>query len=274
MKSFIKKLLRENLLDEGSMSLPKDIVNKFGVLFDLIKNDYNVLLKKSGDDYNNPYIAFKDYFKLTDKANKPLNVSIGLYNDADDVGAGRMDTRKDILLINMAYFNAEDLNGFEDLMYHELVHAMDPLVRNVELFGKYYAKKGAEPGGTSFVLSKRADAKSEYELNYDKYRKSQHEYIAEISPLINMVKKITGGDSKRIEWVMWILKNIKNYNTAEDLYFATVDYMDDYKQVKLFSDNDSYWGFISNAFGVVKPWAGKPTLYKKFLNDLYKGITK
>jgi len=274
MKSLIKRLLRENLLDEGSIEIPKDVVNKFGVLFDLIKNDYDNLLKKSGDDYNNPYIAFKDYFKLTDKANKPLNISVGFYNDKGDVGAGRMDTRKDILLINIPYFNGDYFKDFNDLIYHELVHAMDPLVRDVNLFGKYYAKKGAEPGGSNFVLSKSVGAKSEYEQNYEKYRKSQHEYIAELSPLINTVKKLTRGDSMRIKWIMWILVNIKNYDTAEDLYYATIGYMDDYKDNKLFLDNDSYWGFISSAFGVVKPWASKPTLYKKYINDLDKGITK
>ena len=45
-----------------------------------------------------------------------------------------MDTINDILLINLTYFNTDDLEEFVDTIEHELVHAMDPKVRDQRLF--------------------------------------------------------------------------------------------------------------------------------------------
>ena len=274
MKKYIKQLLREGLIDEGTITLPNEVTTKFGVLYDLIKSKYddyaNAILNRK---YNNPYIAFKDYFKLNDRANKPLSVDIGLYDDKTDAGSGRMDTVNDVLLINLSTFNDFDTKSFENILYHELVHAMDPLVRDVKIFGDYYAKKGAEPSGNKFALSKN-NPKSEYDQNMEKYKQSQHEYTAFLSPLVAEIKKITGGDTNKLKWITWIIQNIKHFKTAEELYTNTVSHLDDMIAIKLFNDNNSYWRFIYALFNDAKEWTTDETIYKKFINDLYKGVTK
>ena len=178
MRLQIKNLLRESLLGEGVIELPKEVTQNFGVLYDLLKTNIEDYKQKAlNRKYDNAYVAFKDYFKLTDMANKPLNVSVSLYDDPSDSG-GRMDTVNDTVLLNLSHFDTYKVGFFEYILYHELVHAMDPLVRDVHLFSKYYSKKGAEPTGQKLAVMKMGNGvyKSEYQQNSEKYKKSQHEY--------------------------------------------------------------------------------------------------
>lgn len=277
MKLHIKKLLRESLLDEGVIELPREVQAKFGVLFDLIKTKLDDYKQKAANrNFRNAYKAFNDYFKLTDRGNKPLNVDVSLYDDPKDVGSGRMDTVNDNLLINLAHLNIEDYETFENILYHELVHAMDPLVRDVHVFNKYYEKKGAEPSGSKFAMIKMGGGnyKSEYEKEMEKYKMSQHEYTAFSSPLIAKIKKITGGDTDKLKMIVWVIENVKKYKTPKDLYSATMPYFKQMKELKLFNDDDSYWKFLERLFYDVKEWVNYETIYKKFLKDLYAGVTK
>jgi hypothetical protein len=184
-------LLKEIKLGEAIVKVPQEILSKSKEAFNYIKSNLENLKTKSPKDYNNPYIdpKFKDYFKFKDLKNKDLIVSIGFYNDPEDGGSGRMDTVNDILLVNLALFSSEDLKWFEEIVEHELVHAMDPKVRDKKLFGVMYAKKGAEPGGNKFSRSLDKSSpgkiKSEFEKSYEKYLKSPWEFDAFTAPLIN-----------------------------------------------------------------------------------------
>ena len=258
MKEHIRQLLREGLLGEGGIVVPREVINKGGILFDLINSKKDMYTDKAGPNFNSPFVAFKDYFKVDDQKGKPLSISVGLYNDDNDAGFGRMDTDNNMLLLNMAYFDRANSNEFEHLITHEMVHAMDPLVSNKKVYSSYYMKKGAEP-----------------DKDYDKYRKSQHEYKAELTPLINKINKITGYDDNRVKWVLWIIQNIKVYNTVEDVYYSTYNHMfGEGKTNPLFTSDAKYWYFLNTLFDIIKPWTKDDKLYKKFLSDLYKGIKK
>jgi hypothetical protein len=269
----IRRILREQLLKESYIEPPKREIDKSGVLLDLIISNIDNY-KKNETKYYNALIDFKNYFKILDENGKPNYVSVGIYNDSDDRGAARMDTVNNNLLINVSKWDDEngmDLTYFEDLITHELVHSMDKLVQDKNLYDAYFEKKGSEITGSTFNLSKVPNSKSEYEKNYEKYRNSQHEYNAELTPLITQIKKIVKNDEYKTKLIFWVIEHVKNYSKASDLFYETKEHFGDGSN-RMFNSEESYWRFIYNLFNVVKPWTNRPTLYKKFINDLYLGI--
>lgn len=275
IKESIRRIIKEELLREGNIEIPQSEINKAGILLDLIKSNLDKY-RKNTIPYYSPMVDFKNYFKIIGRDGKPNYVSIGIYNDSNDVGAARMDVSNNTLLINVTEWGEENdipVDYFEDIITHELVHSMDPLLKNDERFMNYYNKKGAEPVGSQINLSKLPNSKSEYDRNYNKYAKSQHEYNAELTPLINKLKRIVRGDKTKMKWLFWMISNIKKFNDVEDLYLRTEQYFENGDN-PLFKTTDDYWYYLSDMFNVIKPWTDRPTLYKKLLNDLYIGITK
>jgi hypothetical protein len=274
-------LLKEVYLDETIVRVPQEILDKGKEAFNYIKSNLENLKTKLPNDYKKPYInsKFKDYFKFKDLKNQDLIVSIGLYNDSKDRGSGRMDTINDILLINLAYFNTDDLEDFEDTVEHELVHAMDPKVRDQKLFGVLYAKKGADPTGSTFKRSLDKNnlgtlSKSEFEKNYEKYLKSPWEFDAFTSPLIN---KLATNIKKSPEYRDILLKLLSNIKTQD---INSLINKDEYKQMPWFFSKKEWtsenWLSINQEYLAelykIKTWSTKPTLYKRFLSRLGKEL--
>jgi len=274
-------LLKEVSLDETIVRVPQEILDKGKEAFNYIKSNLENLKTKLPNDYKKPYInsKFKDYFKFKDLKNQDLIVSIGLYNDSKDRGLGRMDTINDILLINLAYFNTDDLEDFEDTVEHELVHAMDPKVRDQKLFGVLYAKKGADPTGSTFKRSLDKNnlgtlSKSEFEKNYEKYLKSPWEFDAFTSPLIN---KLATNIKKSPEYRDILLKLLSNIKTQD---INSLINKDEYKQMPWFFSKKEWtsenWLSINQEYLAelykIKTWSTKPTLYKRFLSRLGKEL--
>jgi len=274
-------LLKEVSLDETIVRVPQEILDKGKEAFNYIKSNLENLKTKLPNDYKKPYInsKFKDYFKFKDLKNQDLIVSIGLYNDSKDRGSGRMDTINDILLINLAYFNTDDLEDFEDTVEHELVHAMDPKVRDQKLFGVLYAKKGADPTGSTFKRSLDKNnlgtlSKSEFEKNYEKYLKSPWEFDAFTSPLIN---KLATNIKKSPEYRDILLKLLSNIKTQD---INSLINKDEYKQIPWFFSKKEWtsenWLSINQEYLAelykIKTWSTKPTLYKRFLSRLGKEL--
>jgi hypothetical protein len=275
MRQLIRKILKEEIIKEGYIDVPKNEILKSGVLLDLINSNIEKY-KKEEVDYYSRIVDFKDFFKLNDNEGNPINISVGIYNDDSDIAGARMDAENNTLLINVSSWSEEspiNLDDFEDLITHELVHSVDPLVKNKEIYKKYYEKKGAEPTGNPFVLDKRPNIKSEYDINYEKYRKSQHEYKAELTPLINRIDKLVKGDKYKIEWVFWLLSIIEKYNTPRDMYFDTKSYFEDNGGSPFKISEDNYWNFIYYLFNVVKPWSSKPTLMRSLKKELYSALS-
>lgn len=275
MKHIIKKILKEELIREGYIKVPQSEILKSGILLDMINSNMDKY-KSKVNTYSNPSLEFKDFFKLKDVSGKDVMVSVGIYNDEGDIGLGRMDTVSNVLLINVSKWeegNPIQLSEFEEMITHELVHSIDPLVRNVGVFSKYYQKKGSEPSGSSFNISKSIGSKSEYERNYDKYRKSQHEYKAELTPLINVLSRLVKGDENKIKWVLWLVSMVGKYDKVDELYFDTKSYFDIDGMSKIRFNDDGYWKFINKLFNVIKPLSDKPSLMRKLNKEIYVGLS-
>ena len=273
-------ILKEIYLDEAIVRVPQEILDKGKEAFNYIKSHLEDLKTKSPNDYKKPYIdsKFKDYFKFKDLKNQDLIVSIGLYNDPKDRGSGRMDTINDILLINLAYFNTDNLEDFEDTVEHELVHAMDPKVRDQKLFGVLYAKKGADPTGSTFKRSldksnpKTLD-KSEFEKNYEKYLKSPWEFDAFTAPLINNIKfninKFPNNPTYR-NLIIQLLSDIKTKSIEQ------IVNDDKYEKIPWFFSKKEWdvknWDSVKKTYESdlykMKTWSTKPTLYQRFTKKL------
>ena len=264
-------ILKEIVSESKIVKVPESALDMLEDIYNYIDKNIQDISNKSPKEYNDPYIPsqYKEVIKIKDLKGQDVNVSIGFYNNPDDAGAGRMDTRKDIMLVNLAYFG--DKEDFLELGEHELVHAMDPKVRDVKLFGREYAKKGAEPSGSKFVLSKsNPNQKSELDKNMEKYIKSPWEFDAFTTPLINKLSKSFGkvGNKKKFKQDMLRLfseirtKSIEDVlNDDELLGTGWLFSSREWKQ-----DNwDAILADFKRDLSMIKTWSTKPTLYKRFL---------
>jgi hypothetical protein len=275
-------LLKEIKLEEKIVKVPQTVLAKSKEAFNYIKNNLERFKDRAPKDYFNPDIdaKFKDYFQLKDLNNQDLMISIGFYNNPKDVGAGRMDTSNDILLLNLAYFNPENFPEFQEILEHELVHAMDPKVRDQRLFGVMYAKKGAEPGGSRLNISK-SGGKSEFETNLDKYYKSPWEFDAFTAPLINNIKfnlqKIQDPNAKQ-EY-----KKLIN-NLLSDIKTKSIDQISNdakYEKLPWFFSKQKWDAknsdIVINTYNFeldkIKRWSSEPKLYQRFTKRLGQEIT-
>lgn len=274
-------LLKEIELEEKIVKVPQAVLVKSKEAFNYIKSNLERFKDQAPKDYRNPDIdsKFKDYFKFKDLNNQDLIVSIGFYNDPKDVGAGRMDTSNDILLLNLAYFNPENFPDFLEILEHELVHAMDPKVRDQRLFGIMYAKKGAEPGGSRLNLSK-SGGKSEFETNLDKYYKSPWEFDAFTAPLINSVKfnlqKIQDPNSKQEykKLINNLLSDIKTKSIEQIINDAKYEKLPWFfsKHKWDVKNSDIVVNTFNNELDKIKRWSSEPKLYQRFTKRLGQEI--
>jgi len=279
-------ILKEIYIDEGIVKVPQEVLSKSKDAYDYIfKNLETLKTKSEGKNWDNPYIdsKFKDYFQLKDLKGQDLKVTIGFYNNPKDAGAGRMDTREDILLINLPFLT--DVEDFETLIEHELVHAMDPKVRDVHVYDKIKSK-GAEPVGSRLPLSKTDSTdKSEFERNYEKYTKSPWEFDAFTAPLVNTVKvnfaKIKSNPEKAKQYKILIINLLSDLKTTDIKNLETLMDGDKYKGLKWFfskykwapTNQDkariSYYTALYN----IKQWTTDEKLYKRFTSRLGKELS-
>ena len=253
-------LLKETLEEANVVQVPEEVLSKLEGVYDYIEKYEDKLKEAAPEDYNDPFIPskYKKYLKFKDLKGEPIEISIGYYNNPDDTGAGRMDTYNDVMLINLAHFE-KDKDAFLELGEHELVHAMDPKVRDKKIFGKMYPKKGAEP-----------------DEDYKKYVKSPWEFDAFTSPMINKLKANLNRYGNKKEWLQKILQLLNDLKTRD-----TNEVLDDpdYKDLAYFFSKKEYneenWNKVRGEFWTdinnIKHWVGEPTLYKKFLQRLYTG---
>lgn len=255
-------LLKETLEEANIVQVPEEVLSKLEGVYNYAKKYEDKLKEAAPEDYYDPYIpsTYNKYLKFQDLKGEPIAVSIGFYNNPNDTGAGRMDTNTDTMLINMAFFG--DKENFLEVGEHELVHAMDPKVRDVKIFGKMYPKKGAEP-----------------DKDVDKYYKSPWEFDAFTTPLINKLKvnlsKEGADKSININNLVQMFSDLRT-RSVEDVSWDEKYYL---PLAPLFSKkeySDEVWPSIFKEFvndlTKVKAWIGKPTLYKKFLQRLYTNV--
>lgn len=250
-------ILKEIHIDEGIVKVPQEVLSKIKDVYDYIsKNLENLKSKSKGKNWDNPYIIpkFKNYFQFKDLKGQDLKITIGLYNNPEDAGAGRMDTTTDILLINLPFFT--DFEDFEDLIEHELVHAMDPKVRDVKIFGKMYAKKGAEPD------------------EFEKYAKSPWEFDAFTAPLVNKLALNLNKVPNFKNTLLQLLSDIRSKSINDivnDEKYEQLPYLFSKRE---WTEENYPKIFQEYTFELqkMKTWATKPTLYKRFTSRLGKEL--
>jgi hypothetical protein len=182
-----------------------------------------------------------------------------MYDDPKDAGAARMDTRgaEDILLVNLAFL--KDYDDFEDTIEHELVHAMDPKVRDANIYAKI-SNKGAEPSADDATMTK--------------YMKSPWEFDAFTAPLVNKLSgnlKNTGEQRKAYQQLL-----INFFSDIRTKGAETVLGDDKYLPLAwIFTKKEwkeENWDAALAEFTLevdkIRRWATKPTLYKQFLKRL------
>jgi len=251
-------LLKETLKEANIIQVPEKVLSQLEGVYNYAKKYEDKLKETAPEDYNDPFIpkTYNKYLKFKDLKGEPIAVSIGFYNNPNDAGVGRMDTRTDTMLINMAFFG--DKENFLELGEHELVHAMDPKTRDVKIIGKMYPKKGAEP-----------------DKDVDKYHKSPWEFDAFTATLINKLKvnlsKQGADKSKNINNLLQMFSDLRTRSvddvSRDEKYLPLASLF----SKKEFTDKEwpSIFRHFYNELTVVKSWIGKPTLYKKFLQRLY-----
>ena len=251
-------ILKETLQEANVVHVPEAILLKLEGVYNYIKKYEDKLKETAPEDYNDPFIpnTYSKYLKFKDLKGEPIEVSIGFYNNPNDAGAGRMDTRTDTMLINLAFFG--DKEDFLDLGEHELVHAMDPKVRDVKIIGKMYPKKGAEP-----------------DQNVDKYMKSPWEFDAFTAPLINKLKvnlsKQGADKAKDLQNILQMFSDLRTKSVddvSRDEKYVPLAYLFSKKE----HSNEKWPSIFADFYqelSKIKIWIGKPTLYKKFLQRLY-----
>jgi uncharacterized protein YdhG (YjbR/CyaY superfamily) len=267
-------ILKKIHINEDIVKVPQEVLSKSKEIYNYISKNLEKLKSESnGLDYNHPYIdpKFKNYLKLKDLKNQDLLITIGFYNDPKDAGAARMDTQADVFLINLAY--PIEYEDFKETIEHELVHAVDPKLRNNNVYQRI-AKKGAEPSGNKFARSidksNLGAIKSEFIKNYEKYIKSPWEFDAFTASLVNKVAT----NIKKHPNYRNLLNNLLSDIKSKDIKSILADKK--YEQMPWFFSNAEW---ISENYPKIeqeyeselmkmKMWSTKPTLYKRFVKRL------
>ena len=255
-------ILKEALSEANTVQVPEEILSKLEGIYDYIKKNKDKLDNSAPKDFLRPFIPsqYSKYLKFNDLSGKPMEVSIGFYNDPDDDGGGMYDPRTDTMIINLAFFG--DKEYFLDTGEHELVHAMDPKVTNVKIYGKMLPKKYGTPT-----------------VNADRYYKSPWEFDAMTATLINKLKsnldKNKEGKAKYLQNLVQMFSELRT-KSIEDVskdekyrslayFFSKKDWNDESKWANIFAE-------FTYELNRIKNWITKPTLYKKFLQRLYTSV--
>ena len=249
-------MIDRSLLVEKIIHIPSNVLEMSVEVLGEISKDRDKLMSKCTDNYYNPYIddRYKDFLKFKDLRGNNLSISIGLYNDENDAGCARMDSKNGILLINLSFLPYDE-GSWREIVNHELVHAMDPKVNDMALYRRMYQKSGAEP-----------------DKNIDKYQKSAWEYDAFSSSMINKLStniKKTTPEYRTL--LIQMLSDIKNKTVEEVLKDSRYESMPwIFLAVKDWnnSDFDDALSWCKRDLEAVKVWTKKPTLYKRFMKRL------
>lgn len=253
----LSDIVREISLKEKIVKVPQEVLSKSKELYDYITKIKDKVVKKGTVDYNNPYIdsKLKNYFQLKDLRGADLNVTVGLYNDVNDAGAARMDTVRDVFNVNLAFLDDYSYEYFEEVVEHELVHAMDPKARDIKIVSRL-AHKDAEPD------------------QFEKYVKSPAEFDAFTAPLVNKIKTSVNktGDQKQTyrNLLLRMFSDLKTQDADEILQkdeYAPLAWL--FTKAEWTEDNWSQaWISYRSDLDKIKAWTTKPTLYKQFLKRL------
>jgi hypothetical protein len=267
-------ILKEISLEEKVIQVPQEVLDKSKSLYDYVNKVKDKVIKKGAISGNNPYVdpKLKDYFKLKDLTGNDISVSIGFFNDPEDDGEANMAVGTDTLSINLAKLSNYDYHHFEDNIEHELVHAMDPKLRNTRVhFGDEKGKGGVEKKGI-------IPAGSDEQASYTKYIKSPWEFDAFTAPLVNKISKSINKTGENKKQYRQLLINLfsdlrtQDFNelAASDKY-APLAWLFTKKEWDEKNWNAAYDEYVTE-LNKISRWITKPTLYKRFLQRVAAAI--
>lgn len=276
MKIKLKNLntIIKQYINEGSIRIPKEMLEKISELYDFIakniddimsaiypdKNDIDPVTKKprtaspKEDPLTHPYL--KNFFQFKGKYGKDISVDVGLCGNESEFGLIHFETSR--VIINMDFWDkifSKSKKFFITTVNHELAHAVDPFTKYAS-FNKYEKEHGATASN-----------------NYLKYAKSQHEYAAHLSSIVEELRPIVGNDNKKVYAVIKVISEIFALSPDDKVYLNSPANKEIYEKYKNFITKNEYYELFDIA---VKPeiwaWSKRPTLWKKFIKDLASSL--
>lgn len=268
----LNSILNEIILESNIIKIPQTELDKADRIYKFINQNIDKLkIKTKNRNSNKPLIlpTLQNYFSVEDYNGDPTKISIGFYQDDNDVALGRMDPDENILLINVNSIKDFNLLDFKELIEHELVHSIDPKIKKTKLFNREYAKKGARitPGVSDEEHNK---------LVY-KYLKSPWEFDAFTAPLINKISRNINKSEDPSKTKDLLNQFFSDLRTKESDELASEPKYDIIPWLFTNEEWDSNnIDKVANDYeletGKMKVWLSKPTLYTRFLKRLFRNI--
>jgi hypothetical protein len=276
----LNKIIKQ-YINEGSIRIPKEMLDKISELYDFIakniddimsaiypdKNDIDPVTKKPRTAFpkenplTHPYL--KNFFQFKGKYGKDVSVDVGLCGNDSSYAYIHFETSR--VIINMDFWYTKSVTRgtsyskskrfFITTVNHELAHAVDPFTKHAS-FNKYEKQHSATPSD-----------------NYLKYAKSQHEYAAHLSSIVEELRPIVGNDNKKVYAAIKVISEIFALSPDDKEYLHSPGNNQIKEKYKNFISRNEYYELFDIA---VKPeiwaWSKRPTLWKKFIKDLASSL--
>lgn len=264
-------ILKE-ILEAKAIEIPEEEIKKIDGLYSYITSNLEKIKEKSTTPYIDP--KFKNYFTITPIGKNPIKISVQFKNDPKDFAAGRgtkaftkgIDLDKKSISLNLAKFDSiNDKEDFEELIRHELIHAIDPKTSRSDLYTKVSTKADIH---RKFNV---AQAKNPY-VKFAKSFQTPEEFEAEASVIINTIKKNLNNieDSNQKEtYKKLILKFPQDLKDKDVNTIINQDYYKDTMRWLLSSPGDK----IVQRATIMQGWMENPDFSKKFLQILYNAVS-
>jgi len=253
-------------LNEKIVKIPDSVLQNTRKVYDYINKNLEKLRKDTEGGWEKALKdpILKDIFKLKDLKGNDVSVSVVIYNDPADRSEALMDASTDTLYVNIK--TPPNYNKLKDTIEHELVHAVDPKVRDSRV---YYGDENGKGG-----LEKKSSEPGEDDTSYTKYVKSPWEFDAFTAPLINKISSNLRKMGDRQKKYRQLLINLFSDIRTKD--YQELAASDKYVPLAwLFTKEDideENWSDVWDEYLIeldkISRWATKPTLYKQFLKRL------
>jgi len=291
LRKFIKESVSQELylLNEKYVTLSTEdqIMGSAEELFNLIKAHpilkTNILSKDTSGKWvytqKNRYLLLRDFFKVETKTKDGpgvIKVDVSFFMDNPDEKNPNEGTHRVIsedrseLSLNYEIVAKQSLGEFKRLIYHELIHSQDPLIRNKDIKNAYIQKKISKYPKDFFYdrLSKEEMSK----VRKDSYLNSTYEFSAFVGELAFDIKSRAGGNPEKIgllkDLMFLLMKNSSNEKMSEEELLISRKLEDQ----GVFSDFSDFFNFADDFKNKAKFWLNNPKHKKKLRKYLGQAI--
>jgi hypothetical protein len=287
LREFIKEEL--SLISEKYVALSTEdqIMDSAEQLFSMIKSNTSLKDKILTKDESGRWLHtqenkldfFKNFFKIefkTKQEHKIVKVDVSFFMDnpdEEDPSEGLhkvISEEKSEISLNYEIVSKQSLGEFKRLIYHELIHSQDPLVRNREL-KKSYTDNQIDKYPEEFWNNKLSEEEKS-KVRRDSYLNSTYEFSAFIGELVFDIKSRAKGDPKKIgllkDLMFLLMKNASGERMSEEEIKISMTLEDE----GVFTDFDDYYSFADSFKNKAKFWLNNPKHKKKLRKYLGQGI--